>query len=102
MLDLCKMSQYLTKIIQVDMCYLDKIRGANATLGNLWKSLGTFSTVHRLWACLWHHLEFIRFLYNHDIISGNVDAKITHLTTGKVHGQFLAGTCTAYFDIQKL
>ena len=64
MLDLCKMSQYLTKIIQVDMCYLDKIRGANATLGNLWKSLGTFSTVHRLWACLWHHLEFIRFLYN--------------------------------------
>ena len=52
MLDLCKMSQYLTKIIQVEMCYLDKVRGANATLGNLWKSLVTFSTVHRLWACL--------------------------------------------------
>ena len=64
MLDLCKMSQYLTKIIQVEMCYVDKVRGANATLGNPWKSLVTFSTVHRLWACLWHHLEFIRFLYN--------------------------------------
>ena len=51
MLDLCKMSQYLTKIIQVDMCYLDKVRGHKilhfamlplATFGNLWESLVLF------------------------------------------------------------
>ena len=48
MLDLCKTSQYPTKIIQVDMCYLDKVRGAKilhfamlplATIGNLWEPL---------------------------------------------------------------
>ena len=51
MLDLCKMPQYLTKIIQVDMRYLDKVRGAKilhfamlhlATFGNLWEPLVMF------------------------------------------------------------